>query len=273
MSTDRILNHLPALCNQIRRVAYEAGEITIKYFDESGFQGTQEKTDGSPVTVADIEAESLIVKELQEITPNTPIIGEELFSRGEAPDISENEYFWLVDALDGTKEFISGSGDYTVNIALIKGDEPILGVVYAPFHMEMYAGFEKNAVRWNDESRKDKDMRTRSMPRSGITVVASKSHGSGDQLDTFLQDFKVEKLIKKGSSLKICAIAAAKADVYPRFGPTCEWDIAAADAILRAAGGMITTMDKKPMKYKKDLRTLLNPEFIAWSGDLMKVAE
>ena len=268
MTQDKLLTHLPALCNQIRRVAMEAGEITLEHFDESGFQGTMEKGDGSPVTIADQQAEDLIVAKLKEITPHTPIIGEELFSRGEAPDITNHEYLWLVDALDGTKEFITGSGDYTVNIALLKGDTPVLGVVYIPYHGELYAGYENTALRWNDESEKDKDIRTRSMPRDGLTVMASKSHGKGDKLETFLESFKVKKRMARGSSLKMCAIASGKADLYPRFGPTCEWDIAAADAILRAAGGMITTLDKKPMTYRKDMEKLLNPEFIAWSGDL-----
>ncbi len=272
MAQDKILSHLPALANQVRRVAYEAGELTMDYFDESGFQGTMEKNDGSPVTIADQKAEALIVQQLKEISPNTPIIGEELFARGEAPDITDSEYFWLVDALDGTKEFISGSGDYTVNIALIKGDTPILGVVYVPFHMEMYAGFEDKAIRWNDEGRIDKDIRTRSMPRDGIVAMASKSHGKGEKLESFLENFKIKKRMSRGSSLKICMIAAGKADIYPRFGPTCEWDIAAADAILRAAGGMITLEDKTPMTYRKDMKTLLNPEFIAWSGDLYNVS-
>lgn len=271
MTQDKLLSHLPALCNQIRRVAMEAGELTLEHFEESGFQGAMEKNDGSPVTIADQQAEALIVKHLQDITPNTPIIGEELFARGEAPDISDNEYFWLVDALDGTKEFISGSGDYTVNIALIKGDQPLLGVIYVPFHGELYAGYENIALRWNDESEKDKDIRTRSMPRDGLTIMASKSHGLGDKMNTFLDGFKVKKRMSRGSSLKMCMIAAGKADMYPRFGLTCEWDIAAADAILRAAGGMITTMDKKPMTYRKDMKTLLNPEFIAWSGDLYNI--
>ncbi|MGB1076744.1 MAG: 3'(2'),5'-bisphosphate nucleotidase CysQ family protein, partial [Bdellovibrionales bacterium] len=211
---DKLLNHLPALCNQIRRVAIEAGDLTLDYFDESGFQSTQEKNDGSPVTVADQEAENLIVQALREITPNTPIIGEELFARGEAPDVSNSDHFWLVDALDGTKEFITGSGDYTVNIGLIKNNEPVLGVVYVPFHGELYAGFENTAIRWNDESEKDKDIRTRSMPREGLTVMASKSHGKGEKLEKFLEDFKVKKHHSRGSSLKICMIAAGKADLY-----------------------------------------------------------
>ncbi len=270
MSTDRILLHLPALCNQIRRIAIDVGEIILTHFDESGFQATQEKKDGSSVTIADQEAEDFIVKALKEIAPDTPIIGEELFSRGEAPDISNSSYFWLVDALDGTKEFISGSADFTVNIALIKDNAPVLGVVYAPYYEELYAGFgEGTAIRWNNESKQDKSIRTRKMHSKGLTVSVSKSHDSGTRLEEFLSRYKVAKLLRRGSSLKICMVAAGKSDFYPRLGPTCEWDIAAADAVIRAAGGAITALDKKPMLYKKDTQTFLNPEFIACSKDFL----
>jgi 3'(2'), 5'-bisphosphate nucleotidase len=269
MTSSRILQHTSALTNQISRIAQEAGEITLEYFDESGVMDSMTKEDGSPVTEADKKAEDYITKKLKEITPEVLIIGEEAVAGGYRPDVSDAEYYWLVDALDGTKEFISGSGNYTVNIALIHQGNPILGVVYAPFLGEMYTGnLESGATRWIDEVETEKEIETRKIPRKGLTVVSSKSHGSGEKLDSFLEQFHVEKVIKKGSSLKICTIAAGKADLYPRFGPTCEWDIAAGDAVLRAAGGGLSDVDGKPMTYTGQDPKFLNCEFIAWSGDL-----
>lgn len=270
MNASRILEHPAALTNQIRRIAYQAGEITLDYFDDSGLIDSTAKSDGSPVTIADQQAEDYIISELTKITPDIPIIGEECFAAGHRPDLSTSEYYWLVDALDGTKEFISGSGEYTVNIALIHNGDPIIGVVYAPFLGELYAGNpETGAIRQLVDDKSERRIETRPIPSKGITVVSSKSHGSAEKLNEFLEQFKVEKIIKKGSSLKICAIAAGKADLYPRFGPTCEWDTAAGDAVLRAAGGGLTDTEGLPLRYTAQDPKLLNPEFIAWSGDLI----
>ncbi len=264
-----LLKHKQALCNQVRRIAIEAGEITLAYFDEGGFSNSDIKDDGSPVTQADQKAEIYITNALKNILPDVPVVGEEAASEGKCPDLSGERFYWCVDPLDGTKEFISGSGDYTVNIALIEDDRPVLGVVYAPVHGELYAGWgEGTALRWMEDTDSEKSIRTRKAPTEGITVVASKSHGSGEKLDNFLNDYKVKKLVKRGSSLKICAVAAGKADMYPRFGPTCEWDTAAADAVLRSAGGILTDTNNKPLVYRKAANKFLNPEFLAWSGDL-----
>lgn len=264
--SNRLLSHLPALCNMVRRVALEAGEVTLRYFDDAGYHGADAKGDGSPVTIADREAEKVIEQALAEITPDVPVVGEEAVSEGHIPDLSAGEYFWMVDPLDGTKEFISGSGDYTVNIALIHKDTPVLGVVFAPVPGELYAGCGPGtAVRWLEDSDKEKEICVRPTPEKGLTVVASKSHGNTEKLDDFLSHYKIEKLIKRGSSLKICAVAAGKADIYPRFGPTCEWDTAAGDAVLRSAGGFLTTTDGRPLVYGKVQDKFLNPEFIAAS--------
>ena len=268
MSSDKLLSYPKALCEQVKRLAVEAGDITLDYFDEGGVD-SQQKEDGSPVTLADQHAEKVIIKGLNEMTPSVPVVGEESMAAGKKPDISKSDYFWLVDPLDGTKEFISGSGDFTVNIALIFNGEPVLGVVYAPYHGLLYAGFGLGtATKWLEDTDIEKKILTRRAPVEGLTVVASKSHGKGEKLDKFLSDYKVKKLLKKGSSLKICAVAAGKADIYPRFGPTCEWDTAAADAILRSAGGLMTDTDGNPLVYGGRREGFLNPEFIAWSGDL-----
>ncbi|MBI4032072.1 MAG: 3'(2'),5'-bisphosphate nucleotidase CysQ [Proteobacteria bacterium] len=251
-----------------RRIAIEAGHATLAHFDESGYAGAETKGDGSPVTVADREAEEIIGKKLKDILPDIPIIGEEAAEAGNLPDLSGADYFWLVDSLDGTKEFISGSGDYTVNIALVHNGAPILGVVYAPVKGELYAGCgEGTAIRWLEDTNVEKVIHVRRPPKEGLTVVASRNHGDGGRLNAFLDGHKVEKLIKRGSSLKICAVAAGKADLYPRFGPTCEWDTAAGDAILRAAGGVLATTGGRPFTYGHAGRKFLNPEFIAAPTD------
>ncbi len=268
----KILEHPEALCNMIRRLAIEAGNVTLTHFEDSGYQGADVKGDGSPVTLADRAAEAVIEKALKDITPDVPMIGEEAVSEGRIPDLSNSDYYWMVDPLDGTKEFISGSGDYTVNIALIHHNRPVLGVVYAPVPGELYAGFGAGtALRWMEDTEKDRPITVRSMPRQGLTVVASKSHGSGAKLDDYLSQFKVEKIMKRGSSLKICAVAAGKADLYPRFGPTCEWDTAAGHAVLIAAGGDLTNVDGSPFIYGKVDQKFLNPEFIAKSADIVAI--
>lgn len=266
MPSSKILEHLPALCNQIRRVAIDAGEVTLDYFDDAGYDGADAKADGSPVTIADQKAEDIITKALKDITPEVTIVGEEAAAAGYRPVTENLEYFWLVDPLDGTKEFISGSGDYTVNIGLIHNHEPVMGVVYAPVHGELYAACGAGtAIKWMEETGKEKPISVREAPNEGLTVVSSKSFGSGEKLDAFLDHYKVSKKIKRGSSLKMCAIAAGKADLYPRFGPTCEWDTAAAHAILRSAGGFITDIQGKELSYGGHDPKFLNPEFIARS--------
>ncbi len=265
----KILQHLPALCNQIRRVAIDAGNLSLDYFDESGFDDAQKKDDGSPVTLADQKAEELIEKALKEITPEVIIVGEEAAAEGYRPDLTVEEYFWLVDPLDGTKEFISGSGDYTVNIALVHKNQPVLGVVYAPVHGELYAACgEGTAIRWMEDSGKEKPIFVREMPNEGLTIVSSKSHGKGERLNDFLLNYKVRKQIQRGSSLKICSIAAGKADMYPRFGLTCEWDTAAAHAVLKSAGGVITDINNIELTYGGADPKFLNPEFIARSAGI-----
>ena len=269
--TQKLLEHPKALCNQVRRIAVQAGEVVMEFFEGMEGQDISDKSDGSPVTQADRSAEALIEKNLFEITPDIPIIGEEAAEAGKLPDIDKVDYFWCVDPLDGTKEFISGSGDFTVNIALIHNKRPLLGVVYAPFTGEIFSGavgegafmMREDLVQGRDQ--KDKEISVRPLPAEGLTVMASKSHGNSEKLDKFLESYKVAKLSKRGSSLKICQIACGKADIYPRMGPTCEWDTAAAHAVLLAAGGDIIDFNGKTLTYGHQDRSFLNPEFIALS--------
>ena len=262
----KLLNNPEALCNMVRRIALDAGEIVMKYYEGLEDMQVDIKNDDSPVTLADRETETFIQMSLEQLTPDTPIVGEEAAALGKVRAVEQGEYFWLVDPIDGTKEFINGGDEFTVNIALIKDGAPILGVIYAPAIGELYAGYGPGtATRWLEDSDNEKPISVRPSPRSGLTVVSSKHHGSGSRLDKFLAQFKIEKVIKRGSSLKICAVAAGKADIYPRLGPTCEWDTAAGDAILQAAGGVITDIDGQPLKYGGADPKWLNPEFIACS--------
>ncbi len=206
---------------------------------------------------------------MKEIAPEVLVVGEEAVADGYRPDLSKEEYFWLVDPLDGTKEFISGSGDYTVNIALIQNSQPVLGVVYAPVHGELYAACgEGTAIKWMDDTDKERPISVREAPENGLTIVSSKSHGAGEKLNSFLSHYMVRKQVKRGSSLKMCVIAAGKADMYPRFGLTCEWDTAAAHAILNSAGGRITDIHGEELTYGGRDPKFLNPEFIAYSGSI-----
>lgn len=267
--SDKLLKSPEALMNIVRRIAIGAGDITLKYFDEGGYHGADAKADGSPVTIADQEAEDYIEAELLKILPNVPMIGEESVADGRETDLSNTAYFWLVDPLDGTKSFINGEDSYTVNIALIHKGRAIVGVVYAPASGQLFAGClnddgSTKAIKWNEETNIEKDIHVRTPPERGLTVAASKAHGKGDKLENFLEGFKVEKRISIGSSLKMCLIASGKADIYPRFGLTCEWDTAAAHAVLNAAGGYITDMNGKELTYGGRDPKFLNPEFIAW---------
>jgi 3'(2'), 5'-bisphosphate nucleotidase len=183
---------------------------------------------------------------------------------GSIPDISGGAFF-LVDPLDGTKEFITGGGDFTVNIGLLKDFIPVMGIIYAPVSGNLYFGAEGQAFMCA-KGGAEKKISMRPMPEAGLTVVASKRHGDPEKLNEFLRGKKVNELLNYSSSLKFCALASGQADFYPRLGPTCEWDTAAGDAILRAAGGKVTTLDGKPLPYGKADKRFLNPEFLAMAA-------
>ncbi|ATE62677.1 3'(2'),5'-bisphosphate nucleotidase [Thauera sinica] len=216
------------------------------------------KDDASPVTEADERAEALIVPALDALLPGVPVVAEEAFAAGRIPSVAER--FWLVDPLDGTKEFISRNGEFTVNIALVENGEPVLGLVHAPALKKTFAGaagcgaFIENCIG-------RRPIKCRRPPLEGLTVVASRSHGDAAALDAFLAGRKVAQLKSAGSSLKLCLIAAGEADLYPRLGRTMEWDIAAGHAVLTAAGGSVTRLDGSRLTYGKP--GFDNPHFAA----------
>ncbi|MEZ5814789.1 MAG: 3'(2'),5'-bisphosphate nucleotidase CysQ [Alphaproteobacteria bacterium] len=262
----KLLTHPEALCNMVRRIALEAGEIAMRYYDGLEDMQVDIKYDDSPVTLADRETEAFIQAALEQLTPAVPFVGEEAAALGRVKAVACTEYFWLVDPIDGTKDFINGSDEFTVNIALVKQGVPVLGVIYAPAKGELFAAHgPRTAIRWLEDTDNEKRISVRPVPKNGLTVVSSKHYENSAGRDEFLERFKIEKIVKKSSSLKICAIAMGRADIYPRFGPTCEWDTAAGDAILRAAGGAITDINGAPLQYGGANPKWLNPEFVAAS--------
>ena len=263
----KLLENPEALCNIVRRIAVEAGGIIMRYYDGLEDFEVIKKSDGSPVSLADQKAEEHIVGALYDLIPDVPVIGEELYSEGRMPAMDAAcEYFWLVDALDGTREFVRGGEEFTVNIALIRNQSPVIGIVYAPVSEIMYAAHGiDTAVKSSPERKDDRPLRVRAEPKNGIVIARSKGNGYAQKLEPFLKQFKVRKQVRMGSSLKMCTIADARADMYPRFGPTCLWDTAAAHAVLIGAGGHVTDVDGKELRYAPDAPKMLNPEFIASS--------
>jgi len=247
------------LARRLVPVVRAAGAVELKYYREGA--EVIDKADGSPVTLADQEAEKLIFAALADIAPDIPVVGEEAVAGGAMPDISGGRFF-LVDPLDGTKEFITGGGDFTVNIALLEDFVPVMGIILAPVSDTLYYGAAGQAFM-SVQGQTEKPIAVRAAPRDGLSVVASKRHGDPERLEEFLKGMAVKELVNRSSSLKFCVIAAGEADLYPRLGPTCEWDIAAGEAILRAAGGSVTQLDGAPMVYGKQDRKFLNPEFVA----------
>ncbi len=228
------------------------------------------KDDASPVTEADERAEAIILAALHAAFPDIPVVAEEAAAAGKIPDIRGGRFF-LVDPLDGTKEFINKRDDFTVNIALIEKGVPVLGVVYAPARKIGFSGMGDHAERFdvNDDFEIENRVEIHGRePNSPMVAVASRSHNSPQTME-FLSENGITDITSVGSSLKFCLLAEGKADVYPRFGRTMEWDTAAGDAVLRAAGGMTYGWDKKPMLYGKTNQpgesNFANGFFIAWA--------
>lgn len=245
------------LLTAISAVAVEAGMAIMEVYG-SNFT-VSEKADASPVTAADENAEKLIVAALEKLTPHTPIVAEEQVARGDVPDINSG-MFWLVDPLDGTREFISRNGEFTVNIALVADGAPVLGVVYLPATSRLYAGAADLGATAATGDGPLQTITARQPLPEGIYVVASRSH-LNPETEAFVADLPVAGIKNAGSSLKFCMVAEAAADIYPRLGRTMEWDTAAGHAVLLAAGGSVITLDGAPLTYGKP--GFENPHFIA----------
>jgi 3'(2'), 5'-bisphosphate nucleotidase len=240
-------------------VVREAGAKIMVVYAQGG--GADFKADGSPVTEADQAAEAVILAALARLAPHIPVISEE---NAASHALAAPERFFLVDPLDGTKEFLKrdGQGAFTVNIGLIDGGVPVAGLVYAPALDRLFCGVVGQGAR-EVSAGTERAMVVRELPLAGPVAVASVSHRD-DQTNAWLAAHGIEHTVSIGSSLKFCLLAAGEADVYPRFGPTMEWDTAAGDAVLRAAGGAVTTPEGTPFGYgKADYR---NGAFVAWGA-------
>jgi 3'(2'), 5'-bisphosphate nucleotidase len=238
-------------------LAREAGRATMTYYDGAADAGVREKDDRSPVTLADEVAHDILVAGLQRLDPSTPVVSEE----AEAAAFDDRRAwrrFWLVDPLDGTKEFIKRRAEFTVNVALVEDGEPVFGVVLAPA-LDLLYWAVKGGGAWREEKggAAERIYSTSRAPGTPLTVVESLSHPS-QELEEYLRTIPVASRVKAGSSLKFCWVAEGRADIYPRLGPTMEWDVAAGDCIYRQSGR--DGERPSPLTYNKpDLR---NPSFI-----------
>lgn len=225
------------------------------------------KADRTPVTEADRASEAIILERLARLVSEVPVVAEESCAAGRIPEVGAE--FFLVDPLDGTKEFIARRGDFTVNIALVRGGVPVLGVVYAPVDGMLYAGDAtagqafccvQPAAPPDAAAGARRALRVRAAPPTGLTAVVSRSHAT-PETETYLEGYTIRERVSVGSSLKFCLVAAGKADLYPRLGPTMEWDTAAGHAVLAAAGGQVLAPDGRPLRYGKP--QFRNPFFVA----------
>ena len=241
---------------ELKKITILAGKAILKVYKKP-FKKSY-KPDKSPITEADIAANNVICAGLKKLTPNVPIISEENDNRPQNINL-----FWLVDPLDGTKEFIKKNGEFTVNIALVKNKKPIYGIIFKPVTRELYYTENKFSyyTKLNQNYNLTKKIKIKTKKRKIKILALSRSHTRNN--DLILKKFNANKIIQTGSSIKLCLIANGTANIYPRLGTTMEWDIAAGDAILRKAGGKIKTLDGKILKYGK--KNFKNSSFIARS--------
>lgn len=255
-----ISKELKELSLEINQVAIEAGKIIRKYFNST--YDIELKDDKSPVTSADLAANDYIEQQLHTLTPDIPRISEE----SENTSYQERKHwdsFWLIDPLDGTREFIKNRPDFTVNIALVQEQQPILGSIYLPIADQLYFATSDDHAYRQDQSNAPIEI-TSSKQIPSIPRICGSRYHAGKRMQRFLDAVGEHELIARGSSIKSCLVADGSADIYPRLGPTWEWDTAAAQCIIVQAGGYLTTLDMNSLCYNKE--SLLNPSFIAFAN-------
>ena len=244
---------------EVTALAREAGRAILEVYASSF--SVQEKEDRSPLTEADLRSEKLILAGLRRIAPEIPVLSEESV---QVPYAARKGWsrLWVVDPLDGTKEFVQRNGEFTVNIALVDEHRPVLGIVHAPvLERDYYAAEGVGAFR-SDARAAGRPIRAAKRGGGPVRVVGSRSH-RGSSLDAFLARVGPHELVEVGSSLKLCLVAEGDADVYPRLGPTCEWDTAAGQCVLEQAGGQVLKLDGEPLAYNRE--NTLNPNFVGFA--------
>jgi len=248
---------LPELTIKISNIAKEASSKILEIY-ESDF-AIEHKDDKSPLTAADMASHETICSKLAELTPDIPVLSEE---SADLPFTTRQKWqtYWLVDPLDGTREFIKRNGEFTVNIALIDHHEPVIGVVHVPVTDVTYFASKGNDAHKQTNKGLPQKIQTRKTNPERLTVAGSRSHGSERQQKFFEKLGDIE-IFAIGSSLKFCLVAEGVVDIYPRFGPTSEWDTAAAQCIVEAAGGLVTDENLNPLRYNTK-ESLLNPNFL-----------
>lgn len=249
--------NLSKLIDPVVALAADAGRAILEVY-ASDFD-VQAKSDESPLTQADLAANRVIVAGLLELTPDVPVISEE----SGLPDFAERSRwnrYWLIDPLDGTKEFVKRNGEFTVNIALIEDHRPVFGVVHVPVRGTTYSGCEGVGAELRANGAEPRPIVVATSSAKPVRVVGSRSH-RGASLDQFLENLGEFAMHPTGSSLKFCLIAEGAADVYPRLGPTSEWDTAAAQAVVEQAGGVVLELDGRPLSYNRKA-DILNPHFL-----------
>ena len=251
------MKDIARLIDPVVALAEEAGRAILAVY-ETDFS-VREKDDNSPLTQADLASHRCITAGLRVIDPETPILSEE----GGMPDFAERSRwtdYWLIDPLDGTKEFVNRNGEFTVNIACIRSHRAVFGVVHVPVKGRTYVGCDGYGAELRAAGQPPRPIRVAAASSTPVRVVGSRSH-RGDSLDTFLARLPAYEMLPVGSSLKFCMVAEGAADVYPRLGPTSEWDTAAAQAVVEQAGGRVLELDGKPLLYNRKA-DILNPHFL-----------
>jgi 3'(2'), 5'-bisphosphate nucleotidase len=251
---------LESLAREVAAIARRAGAAILTVY-ESAQIAVDRKDDASPLTEADLRSHEIIVRGLGVLAPSIPVLSEEQANIAYAVRARWPRY-WLVDPLDGTKEFLARNGEFTVNIALIEGDAPILGVVLVPVSGALYVGIPGVGAWREEQGAPPQPLRVSTIcaATSAPRIVGSRTH-RGDSLDGFLQRVGTHTLVPVGSSLKFCMVAEGRADLYPRLGPTSEWDTAAAQAVVEGAGGQVVTLDGARLRYNTKAE-YLNPHFL-----------
>tara|TARA_Y100001970_G_scaffold293982_1_gene445344 strand:- start:45696 stop:46526 length:831 start_codon:yes stop_codon:yes gene_type:complete len=253
-----MLNINKELIKEVILISEKAGCAILDIYDKSDIE-INIKDDKSPLTQADIASHNIIVKSLNQLTPKIPILSEES-SQIDYSVRSKWSNYWLIDPLDGTKEFLKKNGEFTVNIALIENNTPVLGVIFVPVRNQYFWGSKEFGSFYSSDGNSAKKLKVSEGSWNSLRIVTSRSH-INEELEVLLKEIDSFDLVSIGSSLKFCLIAAGKADIYPRFGLTSEWDTAAGEAIVRFAGGYITNIDGNQMTYNsKD--SLINSHFV-----------